>query len=349
MTVLRKTWLTALLALGVWLGCGEEGVPPSIGANLLQNNSFEDGLQGWWTVTDSEGGMVTTLPEAATSGALGLALYKGKGGWGASAGQGTPPHSVGQTIHISANLKGGAGGEVAYIGYHSQGFWVPLSDKWQNISRLMLMTDDAGDAVVFITNTTELSTIHVDDMIVAPVTVAQGDADKLPDNLLRNGSFESELSLWDFWTDSSGGTASTSREAGRSGYAGLVLTKGADGWATNVKQQLVKPLAEGEQYRVEFQLQGARGGETVEVCLQVNHDPWNGPCVAVVASKGWKGFSRTLSIDASLDGQRLGALVSLKSEGSVRVDDVSLVLEGGTAQRGSFAGCPPTSSASVWP
>jgi carbohydrate binding protein with CBM4/9 domain len=179
--------------------------------------------------------------------------------------------------------------------------------------------------VVFITNTTEFATIYVDDMVVAPVTVAQGDADKLPDNLLHNGSFESELSRWDFWTDSSSGTASTSKVAGRSGYAGLVLTKGADGWATNVKQQLLTPLAEGDQYRVELQLQGTRGGETVQVCLQVNHDPWNGPCVEVVASKGWKGFSQTLSIDASLDNQYLGALVSLKSEGGVRIDDVSLV------------------------
>jgi hypothetical protein len=325
MTALRRPWLTALLALGVWLGCGEEGFPPSLGANQLQNNSFEAGLEGWWTVTDSEGGMVTTLPEAATSGALGLALYKGKGGWGATAGQGTPLPSVGQTVQLSANLKGSAGGELAYIGYYSQGFWVTLSDKWQNVSRLMLITEEKGDDVVFITNTTEFSTIHVDDVIVAPVTVAQGDADKLPDNLLRNGSFESELSLWDVWTDSSGGTASTSRAAGRSGYAGLVLTKGADGWATNVKQQLVTPVAEGEQYLVELQLQGTHGGESVEVCLQVNHAPWNGPCVAVVASKGWKGFSQTLSIDASLDAQRLGALISLKSEGSVRVDDVSLV------------------------
>jgi hypothetical protein len=325
MTALRKPWLTALLALGVWLGCGEEEFPPSVGANQLLNHSFEAGLEGWWTVTDSEGGMVTTLPEAASSGALGLALYKGKGGWGASAGQGTPPPSMGQTVQLSANLRGGAGGEMAYIGYYSQGFWVTLSDKWQTVSRLMLITEDKGDDVVFITNITELSTIHVDDVIVAPVTVAQGDADKLPDNLLRNGSFESELSLWDFWTDSSKGTATTSRVAGRSGYAGLVLTKGADGWATNVKQQLVTPVAQGEQYRLEFQLQGARGGESVEVCLQVNHDPWNGPCVAVVASKGWKSFSQMLPIDASLNAQRLGALVSLKSEGSVRVDDVSLV------------------------
>jgi hypothetical protein len=325
MSALRRPWLSGLLALGVWQGCGEAGSPPSIGANLMQNSSFEDGLQGWWTATDSEGGMVTATPEAAHSGALGLALYKGKGGWGSSAGQDTAPHSAGQTLHVSASLKGAAGGERAYIGYHSQGFWVTLTPEWQRVSRLMLMPDASGDAAAFITNTTELSTIYVDDVIFAPATVAQGNADKRPDNLLRNGSFESELSLWDFWTDSPGGTASTSPAAGRSGYAGLVLTKGADGWAANVKQQLVRPLAAGERYRVELQLQGTRGGERVEVCLQVNYDPWHGPCLAVVASKDWRGFSGALSVDAVLHDEYVGALVSLRSQGAVRVDDVTLV------------------------
>jgi hypothetical protein len=291
----------------------------------MQNSSFEDGLRGWWISTDSEGGSAVVLPEASSSGALGLALYKGQGGWGASAGQDTTPHSAGQTVHVSASLKGSVGGEVVYLGYHSRGFSVTLTPEWQTVSRLMLMPDAEGDVAAFIANTTDSSTIYVDDVIFAPTEVARGKADEFSGNLLRNSSFESELSLWDFWTDSPEGTAATSPTAGHSGYAGLVLTKGSSGWATNVKHQLADTLVEGETYRFELQLQGEFGGERVEVCLQINHEPWDGPCAEIFATGEWKKFSKTLSVDASLDGERVGALVSLRSRGLVRVDDVTLV------------------------
>ncbi len=323
-SALWKPWV-GLLALGGLLGCGESKSPPRIGDNLMNNSSFEEGLQGWWTSNDSEGGAADTRPEAASTGSLGLVLSKGEGGWGSSAGQDTVPHHAGQTLHISVSLKGAVGGERVYIAYHSKGFWVEATPEWQTVSRLMQMPDDSGDAAAFITLNTDFATIYVDDVVFAPAEVALGVADKAPDNLLRNASFESELSFWDFWTDSPEGKASTSPEAGASGYAGLVLTKGAEGWASSVKYQLSEAVAAGERYRIELDAQGLRGGEQVEVCIQVNHEPWDGPCVSLKATTDWEHFSETVTIDEALDGEQVGFLVSLKSRGTVRIDDVILV------------------------
>ena len=66
-SALWKPWV-GLLALGGLLGCGESKSPPRIGDNLMNNSSFEEGLQGWWTSNDSEGGAADTRPEAASTG-----------------------------------------------------------------------------------------------------------------------------------------------------------------------------------------------------------------------------------------------------------------------------------------
>jgi hypothetical protein len=118
-------------------------------------------------------------------------------------------------------------------------------------------------------------------------------------NLVSNGSFESGLNGWWSWTDSEEGTASTSAEAADEGSAGLVLTRGAEGNYSLLKQPLPEPVMVREQYRIEADVRGARG-EFVNICLQLDHEPWDGPCASVTAALDWQHVAQTVTIDEAL-------------------------------------------------
>jgi hypothetical protein len=321
---LRKPWLPGLLALGLWSGCGG-AQPPVIGPNLIRNGSFEAGLAGWWTATDSEGGSATTSSEAADLGAFGLVLHKGTGGWGSMVGQETLHHRAGESFQIQARLRGLVGGERVTFSFHGEGFEVAAETRWRTVSRLVLLPEVNGNNNALISVTTDGATVHVDEVSFARAEVARGDADEEEDNLLHNGSFESDLGRWSFWTDAPEGAASTSPRARRSGYAGMVMTKGPEGAVVSVKQALPAPLAEGEAYRFEAHVRGTQGGELVNLCLQMLLEPWEGPCVQVKAGLDWRRVSQTLTVDAALVDERVGAVVSLTSLGAVMVDDVIVV------------------------
>ncbi|MBN1210474.1 MAG: carbohydrate binding domain-containing protein [Myxococcaceae bacterium] len=320
---LRKPWGWGLLALGLCQGCGGDEHAPIIGDNLVRNGSFESGLDGWWDATNSEGGQASASPEAADLGAAGLKLYKGTGGWGTMVGQETEGHGAWATLQVQARVRGAVGGEQLTFSFHSQGFEVTAEDRWRTVTRLLLMTEASDNPSAIIAVTTDGATAYVDDVSFSPAQVAKGEADLTPDNQVINGSFESGLGLWTFWTNSfPGGMASTSPDAKHSGYAGMVLARGAEGTLTTVKQTLTAPVFEGEQYRIEARVRGANGGEAVNLCLQINRDPWDGPCIHEKADREWKHLSRTVTIDAAMHDERVGVLLSLGSEGSVQVDDV---------------------------
>jgi hypothetical protein len=202
---------------------------------------------------------------------------------------------------------------------------VEAEDRWRTVSRLVLMTEPTDDSNARISVTTEDSTVYVDRVSVALAEVERGDADNKKDNLLRNGSFESDLSMWTFWTDSPEGAASTTPDVRKSGYAGLALTRGAEGNYSLLKQTLPDPVLMREQYRIEAEVRGAHGGELVNICLQLNHEPWDGPCVPVTAYVNWQHASQTFTIDEALSDEVLSLVVSLGSEGTAYVDDVSVV------------------------
>jgi hypothetical protein len=326
-TALLKPWVLSVLALSLGAGCGGGGEPPLIGPNLIRNGSFEDAkLDPWWKGMDSTVGTATVSSEAADIGNMGLVLHKDTGGWGAMVGQETEPHQAGETYQVRARLKGVQGGERVTLSFHGQGFEVELEPRWRTVTRLVLLPEASENASAIISVTTDNATVHVDDVSFARAQVARGDADEEEDNLLRNGSFESDLGMWNFWTDAGPeGTASTSPEARKSGYAGMVLSKGLSGGGVAVKQQLRDPLAEGEEYRIEAHVKGAVGGEAVILCVQINHEPWDGPCVHVTATTGWTHISEKLTIDPALVDERVGVLISLVSEGTAMVDDVVLV------------------------
>lgn len=323
MTFSLKPWWAGLLLLGLGGGCGEDPQPPLIGDSLVQNGSFESKLEGWWTASEG-GSTASTSAEAADVGSYGLVLHKGSLGWGSIVGQETTPHSAGQTFQVRARLKGTAGGERVTFSYHGAGFEVTAETRWRTVQRLVLLPEANEFASAFISLTTNDATVHVDDVSFSPATVERGDADEEEGNLVRNGSFESELGLWEFWSNSEG-EGVTSPDARHSGYAGLVLTRGPSEGGTSIKQPLPDPVEAGEEYRFEFHVKGARGGEQVLLCLQVNHEPWDGPCVQVKAYSDWEHISQTLKIDPAYDDERVGAMVSLLTEGSVSVDDVIVV------------------------
>lgn len=321
---LRTSYGVVLLALSLGQGCGAPQ-PPALGPNLVSNGSFESGLDGWWSWTDSEEGTASTSAEAADEGSAGLVLYKGKDGFNSMVGQATPNHSAWQTYEIHARLKGSHGGEHVTFSLHGQGFEVEAQNRWRTVSRLVLLPEPTDDANARISVTTEDSTVYVDRVSVALAKVERGDADNQKDNLLHNGSFESELGMWTFWTDSPEGKASTSPDAYHSGYAGLVLTRGAEGNYSLLKQPLPEPVLEREQYRIEAEVRGAHGGEPVNLCLQVDHEPWDGPCASVTAYVNWQHISQTVTIDEALSDEVLNMVVSLGGEGTAYVDDVSVV------------------------
>lgn len=313
-------WLALVLAAG----CGEEPQAPQIGTNQVTNGSFELKLSGWWSNADVEDGTVEVLPEAADTGALGLALTKGTGGWGIVVGQDTAPHTAGQTYHVHARIRGKAGGERVSLSFHGQGFEVEAGKQWRTVERLVYLPGDSKDFSAMIANTTDHSTVYVDDVAFAPTQVAQGEADKHRDNLIHNGSFESGLGMWSFWSGAAG-QGSTSFNARHSGYAGLVLSLGGEGGGASVKQALPVPVRAGEVYRVEAHVRGALGGETVSLCLQINEEPWDGPCLPFTAASQWVHVSGKVAIEEPLDDQRLGLVLSLFGEGTVQVDDVIVV------------------------
>jgi hypothetical protein len=203
---------------------------------------------------------------------------------------------------------------------------VVAEDQWSTVSRLVLMTEPSDDSNARISVTTDGATVYVDDVAFASALVERGDADLKAGNLVRNGSFESDLGMWTFWTNSlPDGSASTSPEARSSGYAGMVLTRGAEGAFTLVKQPLPDPIAKREEYRIEADVRGTQGGELVNVCLQMDDEPWDGPCVSVTASMSWQHISKTVPMEDALINKRVGAVVSLGSQGTVMVDDVIVV------------------------
>jgi hypothetical protein len=326
-TALLKPWVLSVLALSLGPGCGGAGAPPVIGPNLIRNGSFEEAKlePAWWTATEKDG-TATVSPEAADLGNRGLVLHKGTVGWGAMVGQETEPHQPGETYQVRARLKGAQGAELVTLSFHGQGFEVQTEPRWRTVSRLLLLPEASDNVTALISVTTDDSTVYVDDVSFARAEVARGEADEEEGNLLRNGSFESDLGMWSFWTDAGPeGTASTSPDARQSGYAGMVLSKGPEGSGVAVKQQLRDPLAEGEEYRLEAHMKGTVGGEAVALCVQINHEPWDGPCVPVNATTGWTHVSEKLTFDPALTDERVGVLVSLLSEGTVLVDDVILV------------------------
>jgi hypothetical protein len=327
-TALLKPWALSVLALSLGSGCGGGGAPPLIGPNLVRNGSFEEAKleTSWWKATDSKDGTATISPAAADIGNMGLVLHKGTGGWGSMVGQETKPHQAGETYQVRARLRGVVGGERVTVSFHGQGFEVETEPQWRTVTRLLLLPEVSDNATALISVTSDESTVHVDDVSFARAEVARGDADEEEDNLLRNGSFESDLGMWNFWTDAGPeGTASTSPDARKSGYAGMVLSKGPSGMGVAVKQQLRDPLAEGEEYRLEAHVKGTEGGEAVVLCVQINHEPWDGPCTHVTASRGWTHVSEKLTFDPALTDERVGVLISLVSEGTALVDDVILV------------------------
>jgi Carbohydrate binding domain len=320
---LRKPWWLAALALGLWQGCGEPK-PPQIGRSLVTNGSFEAGLAPWWNATDSTGGTATVIGEAADSGTFGLKLHKGTGGWGSMVGQETLGHAAGQTFQVYARIKGEKGGEHVTFSYHGEGFEVVAEDRWRTVDRLLFMPEVNGNSSAIVSVTTDEATVSVDEVSFAQAVVERGDADEEEDNLLRNGSFESGLGLWNFWADAPENVAYTSPDARHSGYSGMVLTLDG-GSMVSVKQQLPDPVTEREEYRVEARVRGAHGEELVNLCLQINHEPWDGPCNQVTAYIDWQHVSRTFSIDAALADERVGLLISMGSPGSVMLDDVVVV------------------------
>jgi hypothetical protein len=315
----RKSWGPVLLVLSLCQGCGEDAHAPIIGPNLLRNGSFESELDGWWDATNSEGGGVLVTPEAADLGRAGLKLYKGTGGWGTMVGQETAGHGAWQTIQIQARVRGQLGGEQLSFSFHNQGFDVTAEDRWRTVSRLLLLPEASDSPTAMIAVTTDGAAAYVDEVSFAPAQVTQGEADKTSDNLVINGSFENDLSLWNVFP---AGTASPSPDAKHSGYSGVVLTRSAEGTFALVKQTLAAPVFEREQYRIEARVRGTSGGEAVNLCLQMNDEPWSGPCIHETASRDWKHLSKTVTIDAEIHDQRVGVVVSLSSEGSVQVDDV---------------------------
>ncbi|MDC0707832.1 carbohydrate binding domain-containing protein [Stigmatella sp. ncwal1] len=321
MTHQWQRWLGTLV-LGWAMGCGGPHAP-RVGDNQLVNGSFESKLSGWWVATDSEGGTAQALSSSADEGALGLALFKGTGGWGSMVGQETAPHSAGQTYQLRARLRGQSGGERVSISFHGQGFEVETGPQWQTVEQLVFLPEESKNTTALISVTTDRATVHVDDVFFAPAEVEQGEADKAPENRVHNGSFESGLGMWNFWS-SSDGQASTSPDARGSGYAGLVLSLGASG-GSSVKQMLAEPVQAGEVYRLEVRVRGARGGEAVSLCLQVNQEPWDGPCLAVPVTDAWGHISGEVTIDEPFQDEPMGVMVSLFSEGSVQVDDVVVV------------------------
>jgi hypothetical protein len=320
----RKPWLPGLLALGLWSGCGEAQAPV-LGPNLIENGSFEAGLAGWWNVLNGEGGTVTPQSEAADLGNMGLVLHKSTGGWGTMVGQNTVHHRAGETFQFKARIKGLTGGERVTFNFHGEAFEVTAEPRWRTVSQMVLLPEVNGDNSALISLTTDEATVYVDEVEIAQAEVARGDADDEEDNLVHNGSFESGLGVWSFWTNDPEGAASTSPEARRSGYAGMVMTKGLGGTAVTVKQPLPEPLAAGETFRIEAHLRGTEGGELVNLCVQINDEPYDGPCMGVKAEKEWRHISRTLTIDPEIVDQRAGALVSLNSSGTVMLDDVVVV------------------------
>ena len=324
----QSPWWLSVLALGVWQGCGAPQ-EPAIGPNLVHNGSFESGLDEWWTATNAEGSKASTAAEAADSGTFGLTLYKAPGGDYSMVGQNTPGHAAGQTYQVHARLKGAVGGELVTFSYHGQSVQVGADSRWRTVNQLLLLPEINGDPSATISVSTpthvEEATVYVDEVSFAQAVVERGDADKEKDNLVLNGSFESGLGQWSFWTNSVDGTASTDTEARSSGYAGLLLTRGADGALSIIKQALPDPVAEREEYRMEANIRSLHGGETVNLCLQINEEPWTGPCAQVTAAINWQHVSKTMRIDADMDDERVGALVSLASEGTAMVDDVVVV------------------------
>jgi hypothetical protein len=321
---LRKPWGWGILALGMGLGCGGPQAP-ILGPNLVRNGNFESLLEGWWKAAGSIDSKAFTSPEAADEGAAGLVLYNSPMSWGSMVGQDTLGHTAGQTFHIHARLRGAKGGERVSFNFHGQSVDVVAETRWRTVSRMVLMPEINGDAGARISVVTEDATVYVDDVSFEAAEVERGDADGEDDNLLRNGSFESDLGLWTFWTNSPEGTARTSPDARHSGYAGLVLTRGAEDGITTVKQSLPDPVAEREEYRIEAQVRGADGGERVNVCLQINEEPWDGPCAEVQATRDWQHISKKVPVEGALIDQRVGLLVSLGSEGTAYVDDVIVV------------------------
>ncbi len=321
---LRKPWGWGILLLCTGLGCGGPQAPV-LGPNLVRNGSFESGLDGWWKAAGSAEGRASVSPTAADVGASGLVLYNGSNSWGSMVGQDTRGHSAGQTFHINARLRGAAGGELVSFNFHGQAIDVIAETRWRTVSRMVLMPEVNGDTGARISVVTQGATVHVDDVAFTTAEVERGDADNEDDNLIRNGSFESDLGLWAFWTSSAEGTARTSPDVRRSGYAGLVLTRGAEDSLTTVKQPLPEPLAEREEYRIEANVRGADGGELVNVCLQINHEPWDGPCAQVEATRDWQHVEKKVPVEGALIDERVSVLVSLASEGTAYVDDVIVV------------------------
>jgi hypothetical protein len=325
-SILHKPWCLGVLALGLWQGCGEPQPPRDVGSNLVLNSSFEGQLDPWWTATDSEGGTAETSPDAADIGSTGLVLHKGEGGWGSMVGQETQGHVAMQTFQIRARIRGVQGGERVTLSFHGESVEVVAEPVWRSVSRMVMMPDINGNASALISVTTDNATVHVDDVSFTWVEVERGEADTEEDNLIRNGSFESDLGLWSPWADTpeeSG--AQTSPDARHSGYAGLVLTRGPSGALSTLKQTLLEPLFQGEEYRIEARVRGANGGEQVNLCLQMNREPWDGPCAPVAATREWQRVSKTVRIEENLHDERAGLLVSLTSEGIAYVDDVIVV------------------------
>lgn len=320
----RQAWGVFILALSLVQGCGEPQAPV-IGPNLARNGSFESGLEGWWVASGSQESTATVSPEAADHGAQGLVLYNAPGSWGSMVGQDTEPHLTGQTYHVGARLRGATGGERVTFIFHGQSFEVVATEHWSTVSGMVIMPEGDSDLNLRLSVGTQGATVHVDDVSFATAEVERGDADKEEGNLLLNGSFESGLGLWAFWANLPGdGAASTSPEARRSGYAGLVLTQRGNKAITTVKQTLARPVAEGEAYRLEAQVRGAKGGERVTLCLQRNREPWDGTCTQVLATEKWQRVSSEVLVDQALANEQVGVLVSLGSEGTVYVDDVIL-------------------------
>jgi hypothetical protein len=321
---LRKPWGLGILALGLGLGCGEPQAPV-LGSNLVSNGDFESRLEGWWEAAGSTDSKAIVSSEAADAGAFGLVLYNAPESWGSMVGQDTLGHTEGQTFHLHARLRGAKGGERVSFNFHGQGFDVIAEPRWRTVSRMVLMPGINGDTGARIAVHTEDATVYLDEVAIASADVTRGDADNEDDNLVRNGSFESDLGLWSFWTNSPEGTARTTPDARSSGYAGLMLTRGAEDSLTTVKQELPDPLAEREEYRIEAHVRGANGGEVVNVCLQMMDEPWEGPCAQVQASRDWQKVSKKVPVEGALIDQRVGLLVSLGSEGTAYVDDAIVV------------------------
>ncbi|WP_224362900.1 carbohydrate binding domain-containing protein [Hyalangium versicolor] len=322
---LRESCGVGLLVLCLGQGCEGEPQPPVIGPNMVSNGTFESELSGWWSWTDSEGGTASTSAEAADDGRAGLVLYKGKDGFNSMVGQPTEAHEAWQTYEIHARFKGTKGGEHLTFSFHGQGVEVVAETRWRTVSRMVLMPEPDDDLNARISVSTEDATVYVDNVSFSLAEVERGDADKVKDNLLHNGSFESELGLWTFWTDSPEGRASTTPDERNSGYSGLELRRGATGNFSVLKQPLPDPVLVREQYRIEAFVRGANGGENVSICLQMEHEPWEGPCTSATAAGEWQRLSQTVTIDEGLSDEDLSVVLSLGSEGTVYVDDVTVV------------------------